>query len=359
MVKGQDCATLQTDAGTGFLAGTYTINTTCVATSGGDIISSANIIVDEGGDLTINVTNNLIQTGGGFTLIGDGAGGDDGLFTINGELALEEASVSVQTGSVLTVSGSVTTGNTSPATTLSIDGNLVVGGSLLMSTNTILAGAGVLDVTGDIIEQDDPGTINDSGWTGTENCGGTMCAVLPVELVAFGGKYHDNQVILDWSTASEINNEGFYVERSRDGRDFNSLAFVKGKGNSSDMNHYRFSDLLPLNSDAVYYRLRQVDFDGTTAYSPTILVDLPTVSDLRLFPTYVTNSVSILGDGTSQYEFSLVSLSGTKLLETLEPLSLQETNTLLNDVIHDLKAGLYILNVEMNGNKQVFKFVKR
>ncbi len=76
-------------------------------------------------------------------------------------------------------------------------------------------------------------------------------------------------VVLNWETATEINNSGFNVERSTNGKTFQKVAFIRGKGTSSEISTYSFTD----NNLAVgnyYYRLQQVDFDGTTKYSKVI-----------------------------------------------------------------------------------------
>lgn len=94
---------------------------------------------------------------------------------------------------------------------------------------------------------------------------------LPVELIRFSGVPSDNKVILNWSTSSEENNEGFYVERSRDGLSFESIGFISGKGNSNEVHHYDFVDQRP-NLGYNFYRLKQVDYDGQFEYSNIISV---------------------------------------------------------------------------------------
>ncbi len=82
-----------------------------------------------------------------------------------------------------------------------------------------------------------------------------------------------------WSTASELNNRGFEIERSfNDKDDFVTVGFVDGKGSSTEINYYSFFDnpqLIGINQ--IYYRLKQVDFDGTFSYSDIVNVsyDVP------------------------------------------------------------------------------------
>ena len=89
---------------------------------------------------------------------------------------------------------------------------------------------------------------------------------IPVELTYFDGMSRSNGIELFWETASEINNEGFYVEKRNNGtEEWNSIGFVKGAGNSNTVNHYSYIDRQVQPSVAYQYRLRQVDRDGAQA----------------------------------------------------------------------------------------------
>lgn len=94
---------------------------------------------------------------------------------------------------------------------------------------------------------------------------------LPVEWLNFEGRKEKNQNILLWSTASEINNSYFIVERSLDGKTFISIGNVSGNGNSNSEKEYQFTDVENFN-ETVYYRLIQVDFDGQHNNSKIIAV---------------------------------------------------------------------------------------
>lgn len=94
---------------------------------------------------------------------------------------------------------------------------------------------------------------------------------LPVELLFFRGAPKDADVLLEWATASEQNNDFFEVQRSADGRDFEVLGKVAGAGTHSGLLTYDFTDRSP-RPGVNYYRLRQVDFDGAFEYSPVVSV---------------------------------------------------------------------------------------
>ncbi len=94
---------------------------------------------------------------------------------------------------------------------------------------------------------------------------------LPVELASFEGKATQSGISLEWETASEQNNSHFEVERSADGKAFEQLGTVAGNGNSSVFLTYRYLDKHPF-AGLNYYRLKQVDFDGTYEYSNVVAV---------------------------------------------------------------------------------------
>ncbi len=99
-------------------------------------------------------------------------------------------------------------------------------------------------------------------------------STLPVELVSFVLNKEGNSVTASWATASEINNDYFDVEVSNDGENWTSIARIKGAGNSNAINDYSFEDNDINGFEIKYYRLKQVDFDGTTAYSNTKWVQI-------------------------------------------------------------------------------------
>jgi Secretion system C-terminal sorting domain len=91
-------------------------------------------------------------------------------------------------------------------------------------------------------------------------------ATIPVELSFFKAKFNQNSVKLNWQTAFEKNNKGFDIERSIDAQSWDNIGFVKGQGNATLATNYAFEDKDPL-SILIYYRLKQIDFDGKESYS--------------------------------------------------------------------------------------------
>jgi hypothetical protein len=103
---------------------------------------------------------------------------------------------------------------------------------------------------------------------------------VPVELTSFSFSVKGMDVQLQWTTATELNNHGFEIERSYNSKDFFTAGFVKGNGTTTETKSYNFTDSPPINS--VYYRLKQVDFNGSYEYSNVIYVDLNQVNGFSL-----------------------------------------------------------------------------
>jgi photosystem II stability/assembly factor-like uncharacterized protein len=99
----------------------------------------------------------------------------------------------------------------------------------------------------------------------TDNSGG-----VPVELTSFSAVSGRGKVVLSWTTATETNNRGFEVQRNS-GNGYEIMGFVQGNGNSTRLHNYSFTDK-SVNEGNYSYRLRQVDFDGTSAYSKVVEV---------------------------------------------------------------------------------------
>ncbi len=110
-------------------------------------------------------------------------------------------------------------------------------------------------------------------------------SALPVDLVAFTGKNEGSINHLFWTTASEENNVGFELQRSNNGRDFETIGFVEGIGTTENTNNYSFIDERPLTGDN-YYRLKQIDYDGQYELSNVIVLEFNTSANgvIKVFP---------------------------------------------------------------------------
>lgn len=112
---------------------------------------------------------------------------------------------------------------------------------------------------------------------------------LPIELVSFSANQAGDEVKIDWTTASEINNDYFTVERSVDGLEYTGILTLPGAGNSSGFREYHAVDRNPVNGIS-YYRLRQTDFDGVTETFDPVKVEFNKRYNLSVFPNPVVGN---------------------------------------------------------------------
>lgn len=108
---------------------------------------------------------------------------------------------------------------------------------------------------------------------------------VPVELTSFSASVIDNAVSLSWSTSTENNNSGFEIQRSSDNRNFTAIGFVSGKGTTTDKNTYSFIDK-NISSGNYYYRLKQIDYNGSFEFSPVISVNTGIPAAFELSQNY-------------------------------------------------------------------------
>ncbi len=185
--------------------------------------------------------------------------------------------------------------------------------------------------------------------------------IIPVELSAFTVTgISENDMRLEWTTASETNNYGFEIQRSTDGVKFKKIGFVKGNGTTSNINHYSFVDE-DLNSGLYYYRLKQIDFDGTYSYSEIIKAEVKAPDSYGLGQNYPNpfNPVT-----TIPFRIKEAGKVKIKVFNILG----QEVATIVNKVMQpgyyketfnasDLASGMYFYVMIVNGKTFMKKFV--
>ncbi len=118
----------------------------------------------------------------------------------------------------------------------------------------------------------------------------TVSSEVPVELVSFNAEMFDGDVVLNWSTATETNNNGYQIEKReksnvKDQTEFSSVGFVSGKGTTTEKTFYSYSDKNE-KPGTYLYRLKQIDFDGTFSYSNEIEVEVTGPKDFALYQNY-------------------------------------------------------------------------
>lgn len=202
--------------------------------------------------------------------------------------------------------------------------------------------------------------------TGAVNCDPTTatnagtCVVtsglLPVELVAFEAEERNENIHLSWSTASEINNEGFEIERSIDGRNFDFIDFVEGHGNTTIMKDYSYKDDNVKEGQTYYYRLRQVDFDGAFEYSKIVAANLQVnetiAGNFYPNPTAKKTRIDFVSQVNDQWNVEAFSLSGQLIWQSSYQLN-KGINTLNLD-FSEFSTGLYLIKFE-NKTQSVYR----
>ncbi|MFN4286836.1 MAG: T9SS type A sorting domain-containing protein [Lacibacter sp.] len=168
----------------------------------------------------------------------------------------------------------------------------------------------------------------------------TVSSTLPVNLTLFAARKNGPQSLLSWSTASEQNNKGFYVQRSANGQSFTNLGFVAAKGNGSGAS-YSFTDAAPL-SGRNFYRLVQVDEDGKSSFSPVRELSFG-LQALRIYPNPVQQTLTLTGNtGNEPLCFRLTDLSG----RVLKTWSFSKTPGTLQLNLNGIPAGNYLLETK-------------
>jgi hypothetical protein len=123
---------------------------------------------------------------------------------------------------------------------------------------------------------------NNSNYIGIDLLQVRGTGIIPVELKSFAANVNDANVTLNWATASETNNKGFEVERKSVGSSFVQVGFISGKGTTTEAQSYSFADK-NLQPGKYIYRLKQIDFDGSSEYSNNVEVEViaPAVFELK------------------------------------------------------------------------------
>ncbi|MCU0441545.1 MAG: T9SS type A sorting domain-containing protein [Bacteroidia bacterium] len=185
---------------------------------------------------------------------------------------------------------------------------------------------------------------------------------LPVNLISFTAKKLENDALLEWSTASEVSNSHFIVERSIDALNFTEVGKVKGKGTIQTSSTYSYRDKnIGSNHNVVYYKLRQFDFNGTSDLSEVVTVNFSLLDggDLTIVPNPFDNDFVITITETANEEavVSIIDVQG-KLCATERHMMQSGQNRLNIDSSKDLENGIYYIRIVTPLHTQTLKVFK-
>ena len=175
---------------------------------------------------------------------------------------------------------------------------------------------------------------------------------LPVDLIDFTATEAHLDVLLSWQTKSETNNKSFQIERYTDDNDWQQIAEISGAGTSSNQNNYSFLDQ-NISSQHIYYRLKQIDFDGKITQSEVIGIDRSEISNdisISVYPNPTSDRLVILGKNIQH--FNIINSIGQQI--NMDGLIESNTKNQLVLDVSRLKNGVYFIKASL----EVKRFIK-
>jgi hypothetical protein len=189
---------------------------------------------------------------------------------------------------------------------------------------------------------------------------------LPITWLYFEGQLKGKNVMLDWATATEQNAKSFIVERSLNGRQFSEIGTVEAKGNTGTTNKYLYADVnaTDLHTKTIYYRLRQLDQNGSFTYSKVVAIPLKQGAPdiiVNAYPNPFTQSITLqviavtATDQTDKAE--LYSMEGKLLYQ--RRIEQKGSATVVMDDLPSLTPGVYLLKTSVNGKMYTMKMIRK
>jgi hypothetical protein len=180
-------------------------------------------------------------------------------------------------------------------------------------------------------------------FTQVNNNGGVQLGgltALPVTLVRFETILNNQEVIVKWTTATEINNSHFEIERSNDNINWKVVGKVKGNGNSNSLINYTFTDYLGVFKAPIYYRLHQIDFDGKNEYGPVSVISSIKKENIgKVYPNPANAELKI-SLNTDSYQLTILDQTGKMVI------SKQVDSDFEIIDVKDLPNGIYFVKLK-------------
>ncbi len=186
------------------------------------------------------------------------------------------------------------------------------------------------------------------------NANFTIDAALPVTWLSFSAEKINNSVLLKWSTASEISNDHFDVERSSNSINFSTLGSVAAGTNPNTVQNYTYTDIKTLNGDN-FYRLKQVDKDGHFKYSAVVQVNMAGAL-WTVFPNPATSKTTIqIRSQLTNVSITLSDNAGKNVYSNKLPLA--EAGRFIDIPLNNLSKGIYILKIQSDKGSKTDKII--
>lgn len=184
--------------------------------------------------------------------------------------------------------------------------------------------------------------------------GAAACSSLPVTLLNFSGENENNNNKLLWTTATEINNDYFELERSYDAINFEKISEVDGAGNSSNiLNYYQIDYSFNRTNPVSYYRLKQVDFDGQFSYSNIVALQNDTkMGEILIYPNPANNYLNLTHSNDELTVFQIYSIEG-KLISQGDFKSSHQID------LNFFSSGTYLIKLISQNIVHQQKFIKQ
>ncbi|MCU0443084.1 MAG: T9SS type A sorting domain-containing protein [Bacteroidia bacterium] len=183
---------------------------------------------------------------------------------------------------------------------------------------------------------------------------------LPVQWRSFTASQTPTGNQLRWSTATEVNNNQFEVQRSNNGRTFETIGVVKGKGNSQKVTNYTFTDEV-VTKGTVFYRLKQIDFDGKFEYSKTVSITVatPTSGISQLSPNPFSNEMNVTIKAASSGTASVVVMDMVGKVHHSFTSEVSSGAQTIRFETADMPDGIYFVRATINGETFTQKIIKK
>ncbi len=307
----------------------------CGCNPGGNFNKTANI----SHKITVSSYSPFKMSGGGVVnLIGSGS------ITFNSNVELSGGSyIDIDPNDTIIINGNLLVSSSN----INVDGFFRVNGNATLTGGSTVCGTGTAFLNG---------TLSGTTW-----CGGV---VLPIKLTKFKVEQMDGAARLSWKTASEINNDYFTVECSKDGKSFAEVLKIDGAGNSNRDLEYSAVDKDPL-AGLSYYRLKQTDYDGEFEYSDMIVFKnisgqiSKNLTVQSVSPTIISNDFKIYFslDKKADVDIQIIKYSGELVFK--ENIKANEGNNSYFFVDNQsLNPGSYIVRIVCNNEIVKKKIIK-